>query len=499
MKRLILSSLSASLLCAVPALAQSQGVTDPTPRLREKQKHTAVQTKTMQYCLDGKPVTEKQVQAINLYNQSIPLINSGDWAQAMSLLQRAVELDPSRVEALAGLGKCQAHLNLIDQALATLHKSTEVGPGYSVTWLEYGSALEGCGRIDEAIAAYTQFVTRFPTDAQVTEVSALLNDLKKEVSAQTTAKDSGSASGNDYFVNATAKGFTRWATDKMPLKVYIAPAVGLTGYRPAFGKALSGAFDRWKAASDNQFSFSFVQAATDADIDCKFTDDITKVHSLAEHGDTVSEITPRGILHASITILTVEDPNDQDKLTDNLMYGICLHELGHALGVRGHSLNPSDVMFFCVPTGDRQFDLSARDIATVHHIYNTDIGIANAQLIGESDAVTLNNDGVALMAQGNMGEAITKFEASLGLSHENNPAKHNLCMALNNQGIGLCKQTKYDQAEPILKRASELVDSNDTNRASIVKNYVLLLTLMHKNSEAEKWQMSLAQTQTPQK
>jgi tetratricopeptide (TPR) repeat protein len=235
-----------------------------------------------------------------------------------------------------------------------------------------------------------------------------------------------------------------------------------------------------------------VQTAADADIDCKFTDDITKVHSLAEHGETVSEITPKGLTHATITILTVEDPNDQDKLTDNLMYGICLHELGHALGVRGHSLNPSDVMFFCVPTGDRRFDLSARDIATVHHIYTTDIRIANAQLIGESDAVTLNNDGVELMAKGNIDEAISKFETSLRLSQENNPAKHNLCMALNNQGIALCKQTKYDQAEPILKRASELVANDDSNRASIVKNYVLLLTLMHKTSEAEKWQTSLA-------
>ncbi|HEY9717841.1 MAG TPA: tetratricopeptide repeat protein [Trichormus sp.] len=489
MKRLALCSISVSLLCALPAVAQTH----------ETQAHSSVRTKTMQYCLDGKPVTEKQVQAINLYNQSIPLINSGDWAQAMSLLQRAVELDPHRIEALTGLGKCQAHLNMIDQALATLHKATEVGPGYSFTWLEYGSALEGWGRLDGAIAAYTQFISRFPADAQVPEVSALLSDLKKEVSAQTAAKDSGSTSGSDYFVNATAKGFTRWAPDKMPLKVYIAPAVGLTGYRPAFGKALYAAFDRWKDASDNLFSFTFVQSPADADIDCKFTDDISKVHSLAEHGDTVSEITPKGLEHAAITILTVEDPNDQDKLTDNLMYGICLHELGHALGVRGHSLNPTDVMFFCVPTGDRRFDLSSRDIATVHHIYSTDIRIANAVLIGESDAVSLNNDGVELLSKGNIDEAISKFETSLSLSHENNPARHNLCMALNNQGIALCKETKYDQAEPILKRASELVANDDSNRMSIVKNYVLLLTLMHKNSEADKWQTTLAQTETPHK
>ena len=62
------------------------------------------------------------------------------------------------------------------------------------------------------------------------------------------------------------------------------------------------------------------------------------------------------------------EPNSNKKITQAKVYSVALHELGHALGIVGHSPNPSDIMYAATKANE----FSARDIATLKIMYSGD-------------------------------------------------------------------------------------------------------------------------------
>jgi predicted Zn-dependent protease len=57
-------------------------------------------------------------------------------------------------------------------------------------------------------------------------------------------------------------------------------------------------------------------------------------------------------------------------VNDNLIRSVSLHEVGHALGLTGHSRHPTDVMFFSESLVDDKRELSARDRKTLVRLYS---------------------------------------------------------------------------------------------------------------------------------
>jgi predicted Zn-dependent protease len=177
---------------------------------------------------------------------------------------------------------------------------------------------------------------------------------------------------DDYLANACSDGrYYRWT--RMPIRVAIASASGVPGYRDAFPQVLRDAFAKWAAASENRISFVFVQSPSQADICCDWTNNPNKVAEggrAVEGGLTKLSGQPQSnrdvsINSARITILT--NRNGQS-LNDDDMKKVCLHEVGHALGINGHSNNNTDIMFFSEsPTVWPS--LTKRDKATICRLY----------------------------------------------------------------------------------------------------------------------------------
>jgi tetratricopeptide (TPR) repeat protein len=75
--------------------------------------------------------------------------------------RRALELLPGDVDSLIGLGAAQCDAGQLDEGIGTLRRATEEHPESGHAFANYGVALEGAGRDEEAASAYAKAVARF--------------------------------------------------------------------------------------------------------------------------------------------------------------------------------------------------------------------------------------------------------------------------------------------------------------------------------------------------
>jgi hypothetical protein len=180
----------------------------------------------------------------------------------------------------------------------------------------------------------------------------------------------------------------------MPLRVFISSGEGLEGYRREYGDILRQSFKEWETASKGSISFQYVNSAQKADISCKWIDDPHELASSAEGGEAEVDSLLNGIVKVHILLL-ITDPSSAFPLTDNLVRALCLHEIGHGLGLIGHSADAHDVMFCSTPIVDREKHLSARDVNTINTLYREDVDMPS-QLIAQLEYYTNGKSGQAL-------------------------------------------------------------------------------------------------------
>lgn len=183
----------------------------------------------------------------------------------------------------------------------------------------------------------------------------------------------GSTAGQtDYLSAVSQDGSFRWSPDRLPLHVYISQGGNTPGYRPEFRKMIADAFNEWCNNSHGLLSWSQVNDPSRADVVATWTNNPTIKPGAVEAGQTRTLVqnnreTGEGrIVTAQISILTqfMGKP-----FTNENMYKTCLHEVGHALGLQGHSDVASDIMYPTVnPT--QATSLKARDVNTLAHLYS---------------------------------------------------------------------------------------------------------------------------------
>ncbi len=147
----------------------------------------------------------------------------------------------------------------------------------------------------------------------------------------------------------------------MAVRVLIKPSSSVPNFNPKFEEILRNSFSEWEDNSKSKIKFKYVTEPP-VDITCQFVEEFPKEkHSVA--GLTSYQTSPH---HMDSAVISIKTNCSIRPLTDNLMRAICLHEIGHALGLVEHSLDPHDIMY---PYLGQQKSLSARDINTMHLLY----------------------------------------------------------------------------------------------------------------------------------
>jgi predicted Zn-dependent protease len=165
----------------------------------------------------------------------------------------------------------------------------------------------------------------------------------------------------------------RWPERRMPLRVHLPPPP--EGYFDdpvaVLDSVRDGILDWSDVAAPGVPSFAFVERAGDADIPVVWARDAAGGWYIAFCSYDIDVMTRRfGVSHVLVTARG-RDGHPAD-LHD--VHRVMLHEMGHALGLTGHSPEPGDIMYGGGMSRSTAEGLSARDRSTLRILYSRPIG-----------------------------------------------------------------------------------------------------------------------------
>jgi tetratricopeptide (TPR) repeat protein len=436
-------------------------------------------------------------EGARLFNEGKAASKAGDFATAEKSLRQVLDLSPDIGMVYNELAVVLIKDDKTAEAIPLLEKAITLPEPMPLFYMNLGGALHQGGRTKEAIAAYQKFLTIEPAGPRAERVKSLL--LLIDDSNQSGNASVLPSGKDDYLGDATRMGLTRWLSSSMPLKVYIDKSG--SSYKPDYELILQKCFADWSEASNGAVKFDFVEANGDVQITCAWSDDPAKEMSASEAGHTAFLKGPHGLSRCDMIYLT-RDPSSKNPFTEEERRRVYLHEIGHSLGITGHSQNPDDIMYSGVHMGKTARGLSERDKNTLLALYavSDEVVLSHARggLVVRGDpnspiviAARLNNEGLKAIQDHDAQKAVEILDPA----HKNYPADRaitaNLGIALANLAAAAINTRKLEEADKYLGRALPLLkDCPDAKiKAQVQKNYALLLKLQHKPEEAAKYEV----------
>jgi len=189
-------------------------------------------------------------------------------------------------------------------------------------------------------------------------------------------------SGRTYLQHCLNKNglLCRWPDGAMPIHVYIAP---FTWYEKkkqqesmTYRQMVLDSLNAWQRVAKGKVRFLIVDSLNNSQIDFKWrrVDRKSLGHCTYEIDDKCR------LFSASIQIGISDGLLHAEYQDAGEVQHTILHEIGHALGLSGHSDEPDDIMY--VPHQYGVHTLSPRDVETLHWLYKLPVGF-NYKAIGE--------------------------------------------------------------------------------------------------------------------
>lgn len=172
-----------------------------------------------------------------------------------------------------------------------------------------------------------------------------------------------------YLADCLKDGLTvRWPEKSMPIKVYITPFTWYEASKQrqsqAYNAMVINAFEAWSQATNRKVTYQLVNNLHDSQIDINW-----RRVDRRSLGHCEYLVNDRSIIYSAEIRIGISDGllhgqyNDIDEVNHTI-----LHEVGHALGLLGHSDGPDDIMY--VPHQFGVAALSDRDKTTLRVLYD---------------------------------------------------------------------------------------------------------------------------------
>jgi len=448
-------------------------------------------------------ITSGNPEGVRLYNAGIEAYLKHDIPTAQKNFKAAIDIDPKLAEAHCNYGYTLVLDGKYEDALAELTRARDLKPEMASTWSGLGACYQSLGMTPEAVAAYKKYLDLAPSGTEADRVKSLVSMLEGEAARTANAVKNGS---DDYIGDATRNGIMRWPAARMPIKTYIKTGTGVPGYRPEFESIFRRCLQEWLEASQGKVKVQFVDSPNDAVMIVSWTNNPKEMISTAEGGHAMISPDSEGISKTHIYLLTTKLDDTTAALTDNQARRIDLHEIGHALGIFGHSHNPGDIMFGSMPPGDLECSLSDKDKNTIVGLYSIDAETvarnplinSNTLIAGDPNsnvvrAAKLNHEAVDALKNKNFPVAVQKLEQARKLDPTNELFADNLGIAYANLALANMIFGNVQQAGDYFNRAIPLAEKspNKTNLITVLKNYWTFCKANRREIEAKKVEVRL--------
>lgn len=356
----------------VPALFSLFVVVALTPRV------VAAETTRARTAPGAKPAPG--VDARTIAARGNALLKNGDVNGALLNLKQATVIDPKNADIIADYAVALLYSGQDEDAREQLSKAVRLRPDVPWLWELLGQCCLSLGRSEEAVNAFKQALARNPQSPSAVEWRKLISIGEKEILDKKT--DPSALGITDYLHLTTRNGAARWSGQSMPLQVYIKPlATGANHVNFIF--YLKQAFEEWSKSSNGLVKFALTEDPAQAQILCSWSDSLPVDAQANEGGETRLHFADKVLKSVDITFLTKNSRGWP--VSDIYFKKVALHQIGHALGLKEHSYEANDIMFF--RTRNTMSGLSERDKRTLIGLYSIDrqhIGHQPAQPAAEA-------------------------------------------------------------------------------------------------------------------
>ena len=276
--------------------------------------------------------------------------------KARAMLEQAAALWPEEPQMHFNLGVCYSEAGDFPHAIDQYKQALGLDPTLTECYPDLGSCYQLMNDYSSAISNFETYLSKEPNAADAPQIKGMILALQR----QETKQVDSDPQGDDYLQSVFRNGHPeRWQHERLPLKIYISNGTDergafVNGFQPYFNDIILQCFDTWVKASDFRLAYQLVSDARQADIVCTWTDrtDFLQEESTSvEQGAArlksrfVPQLGQQQIVSARVIILIV-NPTNGKLISDDEIKKTCLHEVGHALGLSGHSNNNKDVMFY---------------------------------------------------------------------------------------------------------------------------------------------------------
>ena len=176
-------------------------------------------------------------------------------------------------------------------------------------------------------------------------------------------------SPDDYILLALYQDHViRWT---QPIGVFMDQVHVPADWKPEHAAFFQQAMTTWTDAAQGKFSFVTLTSSSQPCVVVRWVKDHPYGEAPPTIGITKLDLATINNVQYIQNVrmeLAVDDANGQP-MPDSIMKLLSVHELGHAIGIWGHSDDPNDVMYQALGS---QPGLSFRDINTINRLYSLD-------------------------------------------------------------------------------------------------------------------------------